>query len=392
LMTNGALFDGGTFGTIQITGTGTRTIDLTAAGHLPNVIVNAANVTIQGPASGVTTLDKNFTLSSGTFTGLAGNLDVNGDLSLLGGTFTAPSGSLYVAGVFTASSSVTWSDNNGAVVFDGGSATLIIDNSIAFHDFTVSKTSGGLVIANNQSVVVAGNLSLLNGILGNAIVQAQSTLTNAATYNGGNTVIQIVGNATRTINLSAGAINSLVINAPNVTVNGPSSGTLTVTGNLSIISGQMIGSGGNLIVDGDVSVSGGTFTAPSANLTFSGSFLHTAGTFNHNSGTVILNGTNQMIIGNNTFYNFTKIVTLADTLYFDSGKTQIIEGALTLRGETGQTLSLVSNFGTPQWEIDAQGARDIAYVNVMHSKNNNATAITAGTGSVNLGGNTNWTF
>ncbi|MBI4970898.1 MAG: hypothetical protein HZC17_03560, partial [Candidatus Omnitrophica bacterium] len=116
-------------------------------------------------------------------------------------------------------------------------------------------------------------------------------------------------------------------------------------------------------------------------------------TFTHNSGTVIFDGANQIISGSTTFNNFTKTVTAADTLTFAASSTQTIAGTMTLQGAAGQLLSLRSSIPGTQWNIDPQGTRTIAYLDVQYSNNANVALINAlGTGSVSSGNNTNWLF
>ena len=64
--------------------------------------------------------------------------------------------------------------------------------------------------------------------------------------------------------------------------------------------------------------------------------------FNANNGDVVLTGTNQLISGNNIFYDLTKIDGGLDTLTFAAGDTQTVTGQLKLAGtDTNQLLSCV---------------------------------------------------
>lgn len=130
-------------------------------------------------------------------------------------------------------------------------------------------------------------------------------------------------------------------------------------------------------------------------MTVSGDFNRSGGTFTHNSGTVALDGGDQTITGATTFNHLTKTVTAAQTLTFPSGaaNAQTIEGTLTLKGTTGNLLSLRSDVSGTEWQIDPQGAtRDVEFLDVQDSNNTNATTVSCTNGCVNTSGNTGWTF
>ncbi|MDZ7699900.1 MAG: hypothetical protein U5R49_24235 [Deltaproteobacteria bacterium] len=136
----------------------------------------------------------------------------------------------------------------------------------------------------------------------------------------------------------------------------------------------------------------GTFSL-SGDITVSGDWmLLLLGTFNHNNHTVTLNGTDQYLSGNTTFYNLTKEAGAPATLEFEAESTTTVTNALTLKGASGQLLSLRSDDPGTQWKIDPQGTRDIAYVDVQDSNNTNTSAANAGEGSISSGNNANWLF
>jgi hypothetical protein len=66
---------------------------------------------------------------------------------------------------------------------------------------------------------------------------------------------------------------------------------------------------------------------------------------------------------------------------------------MNLAGVAGKLLTLRSATSGLQWQIDPQGARSLAYLNVQDSYNINATIINAfGINSIDKGNNTNWSF
>jgi len=62
-----------------------------------------------------------------------------------------------------------------------------------------------------------------------------------------------------------------------------------------------------------------------------------------------------------------------------------------LQGAAGNLLSLNSSSAGTQWKIDAQGTRNISYLNVKDSNNIN-TAVMNAIGGADSGNNINWTF
>lgn len=142
----------------------------------------------------------------------------------------------------------------------------------------------------------------------------------------------------------------------------------------------------------NVTIASGASLELAGNITVSGGWSN-AGALIHNSRTVSLDGSIQTITGNTTFFNLTKTVIAADTLTFFTGSTTTVIGAMTLQGESGHILSFRSSSAGTQWNIDPQGARTVAYLDMKDSRNTNATDIDAiGTNRVNSGNNTNWLF
>jgi hypothetical protein len=99
------------------------------------------------------------------------------------------------------------------------------------------------------------------------------------------------------------------------------------------------------------------------------------------------------VLGSTTFYDFTKSTSTTDTITFEAGERQTITNTLTLNGAESNLLSLRSTSAETAWEIDPQGTRTIAYLDVQDSNNVNASAIDASDGTnVDSDRNTNWSF
>ncbi|MFC1570680.1 DUF2341 domain-containing protein, partial [Candidatus Omnitrophota bacterium] len=124
---------------------------------------------------------------------------------------------------------------------------------------------------------------------------------------------------------------------------------------------------------GDVEINGSlelltdgtTFTAPAGEMKLSGSITKVnSATFNHNFGSVVLDGEDQTISGNLTFYDLEKI-SGGKTLTFLAGTTQTIEHKLTLTGAgdaVEELLYLRSSEEGTQWGINVTSAEETWYV------------------------------
>lgn len=342
-----------------LSGSGTLTIG-PAGSQVNDIIINSTGALsgFSGYVDNGSTTISGATINFGNYT----LVDFNRHFTLSSGAiFTAPSGTMTVNQNFTLDSGTLFNANGGTVVFDGAGATLSCNNAVFY-----------LVVFNNTGAkTVNSNCSLPLG--SNPIVT--STISLSGTLSGSG--ILTVNNA---LNLFSGAVLS--------GFNGISIGNqlLVIGATLDLSSYSPVN------IDGNFIVSSGSFTAPSGTMSVAGPFTHSGGTFTHNDGTVVLDGTTQLITGSTTFYNLTR--TTPGTLTFEAGSTQTILGTLTLKGtDEGSRLLLRSSIPGTQWNIDPQGVRLLAYLDVQDSNNINSAIIeTGGTGSVDSGNNTGWNF
>lgn len=191
---------------------------------------------------------------------------------------------------------------------------------------------------------------------------------------------------------------ALTVNGSKTELYVPSGSSFAPGGNITTPNMESFGifAGGNGAIDinGILVLSGGSFTATSGNMSVAGNFVNSGGTFSHNNGTVTLNGTDQMISGSSTFYDLSK-TTAADTLTFEAGSTQAIEGTVTLQGGAGNLLTLQSSSAGNHWSFSlASGAvKDVSYVTVQDSDASGSDAgqkpINPGN-SIDNGNNVDW--
>jgi len=169
---------------------------------------------------------------------------------------------------------------------------------------------------------------------------------------------------------------SLILNsgfAGTVTLNT----NLAITGNVSIEGGDINLNDRALTVEGDILIGpDGTLYAASSILGVTGDWIN-RGTFVSGISTVILSGVNRTVSGNNSFYNLVKITDAADFLNFEAGMTQVITNNLTLRGTSGNLLSLRSTVEGQQCSFDAQGTRNMSFVTIKDMNNINSVIIDA---------------
>ncbi|HEX4922906.1 MAG TPA: Ig-like domain-containing protein, partial [Bdellovibrionales bacterium] len=161
---------------------------------------------------------------------------------------------------------------------------------------------------------------------------------------------------------------------------GGASGTWSQTADLTVAS--------ELHIDSNTTVNSQNFNlSVGGNLDIRSNPGYAAGT-----GTVTFTGNNQRIMGDVTFYNFV-MQEAGGMLTIDGGRTVTVTNAFTLEGASGNLLTLRSSSAGTQFNINPQGSRTIAYLNVRDSNNTNALRIQAfGTGSTDSGNNTNWNF
>ncbi|MDD4938793.1 MAG: filamentous hemagglutinin N-terminal domain-containing protein [Candidatus Omnitrophica bacterium] len=435
-------------GTIRINGSGAGawtyiagTVDATTNNSL--LVLNGGN-TIDGQGTSGTMAFDNIEITAGTQT-LAGNLDVDGNLTISGGTLNT-SGSDYsvnVAGNW--SNAGTFTSNDSVVTLDGSSSSTMETGGTGagkdFETLMINKSGGAVVTLIIDNLDVDGTLTISSGVL---YLNGRSITTTTSFVNDGTLRLQGIETVSWTVNDTdsgaweyagrniAEAITikdfgatdyfNLVINDTNTNkaifssasaldVNGAltlSSGTFTAPTGSFTVSGNWVNNGGTfnagtgtVTFDGTTIISGssittfnnititGTLTGHVTNINVSGNWTNN-GTFVNNSGTVTFIDNNQtsVISGSTTFFNFTS-TTAGKQITFTAGTTQTIAGTLTLTGASGNLIILRSSVSASQWSINAQGSKSVSFVDVKDSNNINASEIAAAD-SKDSGNNTNW--
>jgi len=306
--------------------------------------------------------------AAGTLGLVSGSLTLNGTLTVSGGTLDFSDGDIDYNGhspiVYSGSASLEYSGTGPYTTTDdefpasSGPANLTLGSAggITLHaDRTLAGSltlSSGEFSANDFSLNVGGDWTKTGG-----------------TFNAGTGTVTFNGGSAQTVQSGGGTFGHLTVSKTGGTLS--LSDALDADGTLTITAGTLNAAGRNISVAGDWD-SGGTFTA--------------------GSGTVTLDGDAQTVYGSTTFGNLSKNAAAADVLTFEAGTTQTITDTLTLQGaDADSLLSLRSDSDGVQWQINPQGTRNLAWLDVMDSNNINDTkADTTADNCVSSGNNTNW--
>lgn len=129
---------------------------------------------------------QDLTLTSGTVTSAGAGIDLSGDLNLTGGTFNASSANHTIAGDFNYNTAATFNRSSSTVVFDGSTNQNINSNAsstIDFHNLSLNKSNGQLIIDGNSTVQVNNQLGLVGGSIINTLTTgSQLRLIGTARY------------------------------------------------------------------------------------------------------------------------------------------------------------------------------------------------------------------
>ena len=281
--------------------------------------------TVSGTSRDLTVVGK--TIVSGTLTCNASTISLGSGKTQLvpmldikaGGTFNGGSGTHTIGNVESITATSTLTMTSGNCTIDGGQSGTQFEIS---SNSTFNHNDGTLILAYPHHLFVDSqslyNLTI-DHALGDTHLDADLTIANDLT-------------------VTAGGFETDDDGGPSydVTVGG----NVEITSNMECKDSTTIDFNGNVIIN-----VGGLLQAPTGTLYFSGSIWTNNGTFSHRNGAVIFDGNKQKIIGSNIWYDFTKAVTLADTLTIDNTSTQTLTKHVTLNGVTGSGGGWVSPTG-----------------------------------------------
>lgn len=318
-----------------------------AANVTINTSVNVVSLQLQSGFSGVLSQGANtitigtgtsgtYTQAAGTFTGGSSNIDLNGSFTLSGGTFTSTTANFYVAAGWTHTAGGTFTNNSGTVVYDNGNATIDVSTTEIYNNLSFDGGSFK-TIASGDTLRVDGTTTLINGYIETGTVNAKSTISVGAGWDGGTGNLLIDGAGSQSFTAGSGAY------LPKTTLNQAATTINYAAGDGSIYA---------------LVLQAGTFTAPSGTLNVRNGWNTSAGgTFNHNNGTVTFANNNVISVDVNvteTFYDINYNNTRFGTpgsITIASGDTLVVSHNLTLTEGSINTASPDSNPGI----VDANG-------------------------------------
>lgn len=386
--------------------------------------------------NGAATLNGTFSSDSLSFTKavtLAGNTTI---------TNSAASETVHFADAITgASNSLTI--NTGATQFDGTVSGLSSISTAAATINCASITSSGVqtyngaITISQNTILSASEIDFLatigssNKLTVNAPVfksaaSADNTITLSEIEFAADTSIQTntkkltfdvttISGTGKTISLSSGSkadlkagsiVSPAVSNAGTITCIG------AVTFNDAVVNTNgAITCNGAATFKGAYSGSGASLTLSSGTSIFESNLDLSGTTFTHSSGTVQIGGSadsavtvtgpaspqafydftssrSLIIKGDNSFNDFTATNLGGKSLSFEAGKTQNINGNLSLSGTSSSSLLTLKNEGSGSWTITCSNP-SISNVNVINSSSTNSIVAID---SKDSGHNTNWNF
>lgn len=405
-------FDGGST-TLRILGAAPRAITLTAGGGVPNLVLDAPNVTITTAGAGTINLanvtvlagtveqgsvhfgfasqtsfsqsggsyvcgsgsmtglfrfslsggsfrhgsgslgvSDLFTVSNGTFIGGAGDIDVNNAFTLSGGTFTSTSARLFLGHNVSLTAGGAFLHNNGTVVFDGFPFTTIdVNGSETFRHLTFSASKN---IGAGDTLAALGTLTLVDGAVGGGTLSPHGNMTVASTFDGGGVRVTFSGGEPQTY------VNNGGINPTGAWTVNKSAGTVTLASHLTLGTGV-------------------TVTITSGTLDLGPSFNLTTGTLTIGAGGVLRDfGTGNLTLGGSLVNN--------GLLDFNGG------GAGCGDPSAGDPLLIRSSQNGTARGWSGTGSFSVVDVDLQDQ---NAASVAGGItafASTNSGNNTNWLF
>ncbi len=195
--------------------------------------------------------------SDGTFNGGTGDIDMNDDFTLSGGTFTSTSGTLYVDDDWIHNAGGTFNHNNGTVEFvSGDDANFNVNVSETFNNVNFNKDNTDHVTIQSGTMIITGTLNLMNGIVNNGTMEAQGDVNVENAFDGGSASLEFTGTSDQTFDLSGGGENNF---DGNITIN-KTSGTVTLASDfdldennrdLTIVEGTLDIAGNDFAVNGN---------------------------------------------------------------------------------------------------------------------------------------------
>ncbi|MDO8650420.1 MAG: hypothetical protein Q7K33_03905, partial [Candidatus Berkelbacteria bacterium] len=302
-----------------------------------------------------------WTQADGVFVGgdSTSHLDVNRDFTLSGGTFTPPAGNFLMADDFTISGG-TYNEGTGTISFDGGLDGIVnVVTTETFNNVTINNGGQITYISNGDTIVVNGTLTLTNGrfLAGTtgahtATLNAKGAVSVGAGSDGGSSVgnqvvtLLIDWSDSQSVTIAAGAkMPKTTLNNTSATITTSGTGTVNWFDLLTLTAGTFEGGTVTVDLDGGLTIDGGTYTATTDNTKIGRNWSRTSGTFTPNGGTVTFDHSATQSITGETFYD----LTINNTAGTPSGTTDVDPTAAVT---VTNTLTVTDGQFSPQTDSD----------------------------------------
>ena len=227
---------------------------------------------------------------------------------------------------------------------------------------------------NGGTVTTTGTLNVGNNLL------ISSGILDCATNN---SPVNVTVNATGAGTLNCGSGTAVVSGLINLNSFQASSTTTTLNGNLTVPTANFNANGGTFIFNGNTTIlqdmtfnniqinGADTLNITGRNITVHGNWDNSAGGTLTNTGSTVTfdTTTTSTISGSTTFNNFTCSAS-GKQINFTAGTTQIINGTLTLTGNSGvgNLIVLRSTSSPTVWQIRRNGGQIVSSVDVQDSE------------------------
>ena len=349
---------------------------------------------------------------------------INGASSL---TLNATSSSISFNGAIGAGTALTSLEVNGPASLASGctgittSSTQTYNNTLQINNPATIKSDSEIDFANtitgSQKLIIDTPLFKSTSSSDNSItldeIEFAATTTSIQTNSQKLTFdVSAISGTGKTISLSSGSKADLkagITVSPAVT----NSGLITCPG--AVTFGDAVNNSSGTIACNGAATFKGAYSGSGASLTLSSgtslfeSDLDLSGTtFSHSNGTVQIGGSatgkvtikgpqnfnnfetsrSLIIYGTNSFNDFTATNLGGKSLSFEAGKTQNINGNLSLSGTSSSSLLTLKNKGSGSWTITCSNP-SITNVDVINSTSTNSIVAID---SRDSGHNTNWNF
>ncbi len=410
-----------TNGITQITGTlqaqavqlGSTTKEvILSSGIIDSTSVELGSLSLAGSGNAITT------------TGTQSFSAINGASSL---TLNSVSSSISFNGVVGAGTALTSLEVNGPASLASGctgittSSTQTYNNTLQINNPATIKSDSEIDFANtitgSQKLIIDTPLFKSTSSSDNSITLDEIEFAAATTSIQTNSQeltfdVSAISGTGKTISLSSGSkadLKAEITVSPAVT----NSGLITCPG--AVTFGDAVNNSSGAITCNGAATFKGAYSGSGASLTLSSgtslfeSDLDLSGTtFSHSNGTVQIGGSatgevtikgpqtfnnfetsrSLIICGTNSFNDFTATNLGGKSLSFEAGRTQNINGNLSLSGTSSSSLLTLKNKGSGSWTITCSNP-SITNVDVINSTSTNSIVAID---SRDSGHNTNWNF